>query len=133
MPGNVVPVVGTVLDVFPRNLCSSFQQQRSYPGLAIDYSNGESQRSLLADSSTLKWTLKQCTHPGDFTALRQFYLDHRVKAFIFYDPFESTPFGNYDPTGTDPNGRFYVRFASGFEWTRGLARAEGAFTLIQIA
>ena len=133
MPGSVQNAVPAT--VLPWSLSRAFVHEREYPVLDNEYRNGESQRSVQASNSRKRWRLAKRLTPAQLQMLRDFY-DARgggLQPFFFYDGLESTPRWNYDPTGTDPNGRFTVRFEGEWRQASGLARADAEMALIEVA
>ncbi len=132
MPGTVS--VAAPATVMPWNLCKAFRHDREYPTLQNDYRNGESQRSLLADSSRKRWTISQRLIPADLDTLRDFY-DARAgghQPFYFYDVWETSPKFSYDPTGVQTSGRYIVRFDNGWSQVAGIGRLDVPLSLVEV-
>lgn len=133
----IQPEIATT--VAPFFLCEAFAQQREYITKVNDYADATSQRDILGNisgnsiaTSRRKWTLRPKAkgielNPDGFffgraiADLRNFYLQQfgPVTPFIFYDFSESIPYGNYDPFGSDPNGKFVVRFDGPWQQVQG--------------
>ena len=133
MPGSVQNAAPTT--VLPQSLCRAFAHAREYPVLENEYKNGESQRSMQAATSRKRWRLAKRLTPSQLTQLRSFFEAHGagLQPFFFYDGLESIPRWNYDPTGLDPNGRFTVRFVSGWNQSVGLGRADAEIEFVEVA
>lgn len=119
----------------PFALCRTFRQTRTYPVLTNEYANGESIREIQATNSRRSWDLATRLSPTAMTAMRDFFDSVRggLNPFFFYDPFESTPYFNYDPTGASLNGRFTVVFTTAWSQSMGLGRGDVGFSLIEMS
>lgn len=117
MPGIIQGNFGTY--VLPKFLCELFTQDREYLARINDYADATNQAGLVVFNSRKKWTLRPKVAPSAMVTLRNFYLARTggIDPFWFYDFSESTPYGNYDDTGTDTNGRFLVRFEGSWQQT----------------
>lgn len=134
MPGNLAAAAPST--VLPRISCTAYEQTRSYEVSVSEYPDGSSQREVKASSPRRSWRLTERLSVTALAALRQFFADRKggTEPFYMYDPFESTPFGNYDATGVSTNGRFTVCFTGSLEVVRsGPGRAEASFSLIEAA
>ena len=121
MPGIIQASLTAV--VLPQFLCSMFSQSREYLANVNDYKDGTSQREVIVFNSRRKWTAE--ARPAGSTAmiaLRNFYRARKgpTDPFWFYDFSEGPVKNNYDPTGTDENGRFLVRFEGKWEQSQSL-------------
>ena len=102
MPGSVQNAAP--LTVLPNSLCRAFAHSREYALLENEYSNGESQRSLLVSTSRKRWRTARRLTPTLLGAFRTFY-DNRsgpLEPFYFYDPWDTSPKFSHDPTGVSP-------------------------------
>jgi hypothetical protein len=133
MPGSVQNAAP--LTVLPANLSRAFVHQREYPVLDNEYRNGESQRSVQATNSRKRWRLAKRLTPAQLAALHDFYDARKGPAepFYFYDPYETNPKFSHDPAGQAVAGRYTVRFASPWEQSTSLARADLTLELIELA
>lgn len=120
MPGNVSNAAPAT--VLPQSLCTAFQHSRSYPVRANEYADGTAQRDVLALSSRKIWQLAKRLTATDLATLRDFYEARggTKEAFYFYDPYNpgtgSAVGSNYDPTGTETQGRHVVCFTG--DWAQ---------------
>jgi len=133
MPGsvqNAAPV-----EVLPQSLCRAFVHMREYPVLDNEYRNGESQRSVQAQTSRKRWRLAKRLTPTDLQTLRSFYKARKgpVEPFFFYDPYEAVPKFSHDPTGVSSAGRYTVRFDCEWSESINLGCVETEIALIQLA
>lgn len=133
MPAPVPNAAATL--VLPFALCRTFRQTRTYPVLVNLYANGESIREIEATNSRRNWDLAMRLTPTQMTAMRDFFDSVRggLIPFFFYDPFESTPYFNYDATGASLNGRFTVVFTTPWQQSMGLGRGDASFSLIEMS
>jgi hypothetical protein len=133
MPGSVA--VAAAATVLPQILCSAFSQVREYQILVNEYAGGESQRSLVTFSSRKRWQITEQLAPTELLALRNFWIARKgnLQAFYLYDPFESTPLGNYDATGASTNGRFIGHFEGDWSETLGPARGQAGIQIAELA
>ena len=133
MPGSVQNAVP--LTVMPASLSRSLAHERSYPVVESEYRDGESQRSVQATNSRKRWRLAKRLTPAQLASLRSFY-DARMgptEPFYFYDPYETNPKFSHDPTGQAVAGRYIVRFASEWNQSVDLGRADVNIELIELA
>lgn len=133
MPGsvrNAAPVA-----VLPQSLCRAFVHMREYPVIDNEYRNGESQRSVQAQTSRKRWRLAKRLTPTDLQTLRSFYEARKgpVEPFFFYDPYETNPKFSYDPTGRAIQGRHTVRFNCEWSQSVSLGRAVVEIELVEVA
>ena len=133
MPGSVQNAAP--LTVLPASLSRAFIDAREYPVADNEYRNGESQRSVQANNSRKRWRLTKRLTPAQLSALRDFYEARTGPAepFYFYDPYETSPKFSHDPTGQAVAGRYTVRFASPWQQSVTLARADLTLELIELA
>ncbi len=133
MPGSVQNAAP--LTVLPASLSRAFVHQREYPALDNEYRNGESQRSVEATDSRKRWRLAKRLTPAQLSALRDFFDARKgsTEPFYFYDPYATSPKFSHDPTGQAVAGRYTVRFASPWEQSATLARADLSLELIELA
>ncbi|GIW56061.1 MAG: hypothetical protein KatS3mg082_2465 [Nitrospiraceae bacterium] len=133
MPGSVQNAAP--LTVLPASLSRAFIDAREYPVADNEYRNGESQRSVQANNSRKRWRLTKRLTPAQLSALRDFYEARKGPAepFYFYDPYETSPKFSHDPTGQAVAGRYTVRFASPWQQSVTLARADLTLELIELA
>ena len=133
MPGSVPNAAPTT--VLPWSLCKAFNHSREYILLENEYRNGESQRSLLVQTSRKRWSTPRRLTPALLATFRDFY-DARKglhEPFYFYDPWDTNPKFSYDPTGQATTGRYTVRFDGPWDQMAGLGRADVQVNLIQLA
>ena len=133
MPGsvqNTAPIA-----VLPLNLSRAFSHSRDYPVAANEFSDGSTQRGLLASASRKRWRLAKRLTPSKMAELRAFYEDRKGahEAFYFYDPYETNPRFSYDPTGAAVQGRYIVRFEGGWSQAMGLGRGDVEIQLVEVA
>ncbi len=133
MPGsvqNAMPVT-----VLPASLSRAFVRAEVYPILANDYRNGESQRLNETTTARKRWHLAKRLTPTQLQTLREFYEARNgpVEAFYFYDPYETVPRFTSDPTGIALNGRYTVRFDSGWSQSCAPGRSDVEIELIEVA
>ena len=123
MPG--VIQASTSYGTMPYFLCELFSQQREYLLNLNDYKDATSQREVIVFNSRRRWTLRPKAIASAMVTLRNFYISRKgpTQPFYFYDFTESTPMGNYDGTGVDPNGRFLVRFEGKWEQIKTVSQA----------
>jgi hypothetical protein len=133
MPGSVQNAAP--LTVLPASLSRAFVHEREYPALDNEYRNGESQRSVQAANSRKRWRVAKRLTPALLSALRDFYEARKGPAepFYFYDPYETSPKFSHDSAGQTVAGRYTVRFASPWEQSTSLARADLTLELIELA
>ena len=118
MPGNVSNASPTT--ALPAGLAAAFSRVEEYPVVRNEYPSGDSQRSLLGDTSRPRWRLTRRLTAAAMSALRQFYEDRQ-------GPLE--PFFFDDEDGIQR----VVRFAGDWSQTLRLGRGEASFELIEIA
>ncbi len=133
MPGSIQNAPPAT--VLPASLSRAFVREQSYPVLANDYRNGESQRLNETTTSRKRWRLAKRLTPMQLQALRDFYeaRNGSVEAFYYYDPYETVPKFTSDPTGFSLNGRYTVRFDCGWSQSCALGRSDVEVELIEIA
>ena len=133
MPGNVV--VASPSLVMPKLLTNVWQQQLEYAANVNEFRNGESIRDVLVDDTRRSWKLGFPLTPDQWAALLAFYRQvGQADPFFFYDPWESTVFGNFDESGSDEDGRFTVCFRSTWKQSKPLTRTVVSdLALIEVA
>ncbi|MCC6394791.1 MAG: hypothetical protein IT167_29630 [Bryobacterales bacterium] len=133
MPGSVQNAAA--LTVMPSSLSRAFAHERAYPVVESEYRNGESQRSVQAATSRRRWRLAKRLAPAQLGTLREFYDARKgpTEPFYFYDPYETSPKFSTDPTGQAIAGRYTVRFASEWNQSVDLGRADVNIELIELA
>jgi hypothetical protein len=131
MPYNLVPVKIANGAVLPQALCSSFVETYQYPVLATDYNDGSHESSLIVDGVNAPrylrtFVLSRRLTTAQLAALSNFWAtvaQGGLYPFYFYNPFDVAPIGsNYDPTGTNINGRVPVFFRGDWAQTTALSR-----------
>lgn len=121
MPGNLTIAVPT--EVLPASLCTAFTEARTYEQLQGSYHDGTIQRSQLAQSSRKTFKLSKRLTASAVATLYNFVVDMQgaLMPFYFYNPFEvasgQQPGSNYDPTGSNTQGRYVVHFV-GNTWSQ---------------
>lgn len=121
--------------VMPKFLCELFQQTREYAGRLDEYADATNDAGLIVFASRRQWVLKPKLAISAMISLRNFWISMSggVDAFVFYDWTESTPYANYDATGTDPNGRFLVRFEGKWEQANSFSQiGTASITLVEL-
>jgi len=86
--------------------------------LANAYADGSSERVALALNPRHFFRLTLAVRPDKWAEFWDFYRAHRGTAFWFYNLRETVPPYFYDPTGSNPVGRYLVVFDSA--WTEEL-------------
>jgi hypothetical protein len=132
MPGSVSNALAAT--TLPFSLSTSFERSHTVELDINTYANGESQRTALASTSRKVWRLSKRLNAAKLTELREFYLARggSLEAFVYYDPFETSPKFSQSPSGTP--GRYVVRFGEG-DWNQsmGMARGDCAVELVELA
>jgi phage-related protein len=133
MPGSVRNAAPAA--VFPQSLSRAFVREQAYPVLINEYRNGESQRLNETTTSRKRWRLAKRLTPTQLQMLREFYEARNgpVEAFYFYDPYETVPKFASDPTGFALNGRYTVRFDSGWSQSCAPSRSDVEINLVELA
>src|SRR5438270_10129747 len=108
MPQNLNPA--NPVDVMPKNLCRSFQEDLRMEMLMNQYADGSSDRTALALNVRHYFRLAQGLTGPDWAAMWQFYIQHQAKSFYFYNLRETVPPFSYDPSGQNTIGRYTVAF-----------------------
>lgn len=114
MPGSVQNAAP--LTVLPQTLCTAFRAAREYPVLINEYRDGETQRTVLTDSSRKSWVQSKRLTAEQTETLRAFVEARRgpLEPFYYYDPYSPASGqaigSNYDATGVSTVGRYTVRF-----------------------
>ena len=120
MPGNLTPAAPT--DVMPSNLSRAFHEELHLECDMNMYPDGSSDRNALAENDRHYFTMQQALVPDDYTALHNFYFAHQGRPFYFYNVRETVPPFSFDPTGSDPIGRYTVVFDGTWTETYGFDR-----------
>ena len=133
MPGSVQNAAPST--VMPWSLCKAFGHSREYSVVENEYRNGESQRSLLAQTSRKSWKTARRLTPTVLGQFRSFFDARRgaTEPFYFYDPWETDPKFSYDPTGESLFGRHVARFDGAWEQMVGMGRADVEIAIIELA
>jgi hypothetical protein len=133
MPGSVQNAAAST--VLPWSLCKAFGRSQEYAVLENEYRNGESQRSLLVQTSRKIWRTARRLTPSVLGQFRTFYDARKgpTEPFWFYDPWETDPMFSYDPTGQSLFGRHVVRFDCGWEQMVGMGRADVEIAIVELA
>jgi len=133
MPGNLSAASPST--VLPEGLCLAFEQRRRYEANVNEYANGESQREVKASSPRRAWSQTRALTAAALATLLSFYAARKggLEPFYFYDPSESTTYGNYDGTGASSNGRFIVAFRGPLGFTLAGGRAQVSFQIEEVA
>ena len=136
MPGSVANAAPAT--VFPAMRWLSLQAVSEWATETNDYPDGSSQRRTLPGGSPAKPRLRFIGRARlgatAMAALRSFYVARlgKQQPFWFYWGAETVPKWSHDPTGTETDGRYCVRFAT--DWTQqwGLSRGEVELELVEI-
>lgn len=123
---NAAPVT-----VMPASLCTAFAESLEVVALGVEYHDGTLERSRLAATSRRRFRLEKRLSTAALTALAAFWAARRgeLEPFYFYHGKE----GAHDPTGVSTAGRYTVRFASAWSESWGMARADVALELVELA
>ena len=139
MPYNLVPVKIANGAVLPQMLCASFTETYEYPILATDYNDGTHESSLIVDGANAPryartFAMSNRLTSAQLAALSNFWTattQGGLYPFYFYNPFDVDPIGsNYDPTGTNVNGRVPVFFRGDWSQRSALGRHTGPNLLL---
>lgn len=130
MPGNVASASPT--EVMPAFLCRAFERSQQWRHMANQYANGEHEAATELTNSRKRWALSPIATAAQIAALRNFFEDRRggTEEFYFYDPFEADFV--HDPTGTETDGRYAVRFDGNWQHSTNFGRISADFALIEI-
>ncbi len=133
MPGSVANA--TPVYVMPHSLFTAFVQNRVFPCLVNEYKNGESQRSVQAETSRKSWRVAKRLTPSKLATLLTFYEARKGQhqTFYIYDPFETSPMFSYDDTGVETTGRYTVRFDGPWEQLAQVPRTNLPLLITQVA
>lgn len=132
MPYNLTPV--RITAVLPQMLCLSFVETYIYPLLSANYNDGTFERSLIVDGVNdprylRTFAMSNRLTTAQLTALLNFWeatVQGGLIPFYFYNPHDVCPVGsNYDPTGTNVNGRVPVFFRGDWSQLTDLGRHVG--------
>jgi hypothetical protein len=120
MPGNLIQPEPN--GVMPASLCTAFTEVREFSQLQNQFHDGTIQRSQLARTSRRTFRLSKRLNASALSALYNFWVFQNggLTAFCFYDPFDVAAGeqigSNYDPTGTNTQGRITAVFRG--NWTQ---------------
>jgi len=138
MPGNLIQSAPN--GVMPASLCTAFTELREYAQLQNGYHDGTIQRSQLAQTSRRTFRLSKRLSSSLLAALYDFYVSQNggLTSFAFYNPFEvlaGQQIGsNFDPTGTNTQGRVTVAFRGNWAQATDLARTNvQGLELVEVA
>lgn len=119
--------------VMPWALCSSFGRSQIYPARRNVYRGTEQQITLEAGNSRKSWDIAQRLTPANLATMLAFHATvGTLTPFFFYDPWDTSPKFNYDPSGTATTGRYVVRFEGPLTTDRAWPRHDLTFRLIEI-
>jgi hypothetical protein len=136
MPANVGSA--SPATVFPAMRWLSLQAVSDWSTSVNEYPDGSAQRRSLPGGSPAKARLRFIGRARlgatAMLALKAFYVARVGKQgpFWFYYGVETVPKWGHDPTGTETDGRYCVRFANDFTMQFGLARGEVEVELVEI-
>ena len=146
MPYNLAPATVAPGAVLPLSLSSSFTETNAYPVLSILYNDGTSETSLIQDGvnpprSLRVWALAKRLTTTQLTDLHTFYettVQGGLNPFYFYDPYDIPPGdaigSNYDPTGSNEQGRVKCFFRGDWNQQTDLSRhLVPGLTLVEVA
>ena len=108
MPYNVVPA--PVTDVMPAGLMQAFSFERRYEVQIAQYEDGRSTRRTFATMPRAYASLERRLTSGEWAQLLAFFRAHPTQPFYFYNLKETVPVGSWDPTGSNPTGRYVMVF-----------------------
>jgi hypothetical protein len=119
MPGNVASASPS--GVMPWNLCTAFEETRTYPLLETKYHDGTSELGQLGQTSRKSWKLSQRITASALAGLKTFFEAQQggMTPFLFYNVFE----GTYDPSGDSLTGRYTVVFRGNWQQTTEMQRS----------
>ena len=131
MPGSVANAAPAT--TMPWSLCKAFGHVREYPLIENEYRDGESQRSLQAQTSRKRWTTTRRLTPAALLTLRDFFIARKGphEPFYFYEHTETDP--KYDSTPSGSTGRYTVRFEGPYQQSCGPGRGDVQLSIVQIA
>ena len=118
MPANLIGA--TPNGVMPASLCTAFTELREYVQLQNQYHDGTIQRSQLAQTSRRTFRLSKRLSSSLLSALYSFWGSQNggLTPFVFYNSFDVASGqqigSNYDPTGSNTQGRVTVVFRGHF-------------------
>lgn len=141
MPGNVG--AAAPVTVFPNLTYIALSKTSEWAMNVSQYPDGSSQRYTLpkGDPSPppgpmprARFRLRAKLGATAMAALRAFFVARKGKKepFFLYWPWERTVPFSYDPTGTETDGRYIVRFDSDWNESWSLQRGEVAVDLVEI-
>ena len=120
MPGNIQSAVPSGL--MPFALCTAFSESRDYAQLQVQYHDGTTDRSQLAQTSRKTFKVAQRLTAARAISLKAFWDGQQggVIPFLFYNVAE----GTYDATGNSTQGRYTVVFRGNWSQTTGMLRTD---------
>jgi hypothetical protein len=138
MPGNLIG--STPNGVMPASLCTAFTELREYAQLQNQFHDGTIQRSQLAQTSRRTFHLSKRLSSSLLSALYSFWVSQNggLTPFVFYNPFDVTSGqqigSNYDPTGSNTQGRVTVAFRGNWAQATDVARTNvQGLELVEVA
>ena len=131
MPGNVASAVP--VGVMPWSLASQYTEELRLEALVNAYPDGSSERTALALNPRRFFKLAFPLRPAKFTEMWNFYRANYGKPFWFYNLRETVPPFTYDPTGSNPVGRYAVVFDGAWSEEIQLGRSTASFNLREVA
>lgn len=130
MPGSVSNASPST--VMPESLCRMFRASREWLSDANFYRGGESQVAYRVASSRKSFEIGKRLDSTELAELRTFFEDTGHDCFFFYYPWETDPLFSHDPTGTEPDGRYTVRFEGEWSQQNGMGRGEVSIRLVEV-
>ncbi len=133
MPGNVGSAAPAT--VFPDLTYTALSKSSEWATGVATYPDGSSQRySIPATAPRARFRLRAKLGATAMAALRAFYVARkgRKEPFFLYWPWERTVPFTYDPTGTETDGRYTVRFDCDWSQSQMLQRGEVELDLLEI-
>lgn len=139
MPYNLVPVRIAPGAVLPHLLCTAFTETYQYPVQAADYNDGTHENGLIVDGANQPRYARTFVMSNRLTSAQLASLSNfwqtvargGLYPFYFYNPWDAAPIGsNFDPTGTNIDGRVAVFFRGNWAQRTALARYTGPTLLL---
>jgi hypothetical protein len=120
MPGNLQNAAPSA--VMPPSLCTAFSESREFAQLQVQYHDGTTERSQLAQTSRRSFKLAKKLTSSLALTLKAFWDGQQggVVPFLFYNLAE----GAYDATGNSTLGRYTVVFRGNWAQTTGILRSD---------
>ncbi len=138
MPGNIQYAVPS--GVMPASLCTAFRELREYVQLQNQDHEGTVQRSQLAQTSRRTFRLSKRLSSSLLSSLYSFWVSQNggLTPFVFYNPFDVTSGrqigSNYDPPGSNTQGRVTVAFGGNWAQATDIARTNvQGLELVEVA